>query len=107
MSGPELSDADKGTGDWRTMEEKAADIAQAKALREQARTGGLRFEAYLPPGRHRELALIERLNLIGAEIVKQRRLLREINDTNLKDFRDPLENIPSLARPSPRNFPDC
>jgi hypothetical protein len=27
----------------------AADIAQAKALREQARAGGLRFEVYLPP----------------------------------------------------------
>jgi hypothetical protein len=26
------------------------DIAQAKALREQACAGGLRFEAYLPPG---------------------------------------------------------
>jgi antitoxin ParD1/3/4 len=25
-------------------------IAQAQALREQARAGGLRFEAYLPPG---------------------------------------------------------
>src|ERR1019366_7342507 len=33
---------------WRTAEEKARDIAQAKALKEQARNGGLRFEAYLP-----------------------------------------------------------
>lgn len=36
--------------DWRTADERASDIAQAKELREQARKGGLRFEAYLPPG---------------------------------------------------------
>jgi antitoxin ParD1/3/4 len=35
---------------WRTAEEKARDIAQARALKEQARKGGLRFEAYLPSG---------------------------------------------------------
>ncbi|MGP7983740.1 hypothetical protein [Rhodoblastus sp.] len=35
---------------WRTAEEKARDIAQARALKEQARQGGLCFEAYLPPG---------------------------------------------------------
>jgi Arc/MetJ-type ribon-helix-helix transcriptional regulator len=34
---------------WKTAEEKANDIAQARALREQARAGGLRFDAYLPP----------------------------------------------------------
>jgi len=33
---------------WRTAEERARDIAQAKALKEQAAKGGLRFEAYLP-----------------------------------------------------------
>ena len=42
------------TGDledgWRTAEERARDIALARALKEQARKGGLRFEAYLPPG---------------------------------------------------------
>ena len=36
--------------DWRTAEERAGDIAQAKALREQASKGGLRFEVYLPSG---------------------------------------------------------
>jgi len=36
--------------DWRTAEQSASDIAQAKALRQQASQGGLRFEAYLPPG---------------------------------------------------------
>ncbi len=36
-------------GDWRTAAERAADIAQAEGLKEQARVGGLRFEAYLPP----------------------------------------------------------
>jgi len=36
--------------DWRTAEERASDIAQAEALRQQASQGGLRFEAYLPPG---------------------------------------------------------
>jgi antitoxin ParD1/3/4 len=33
---------------WRTAEEKALDIAQARALMSSARKGGLRFEAYLP-----------------------------------------------------------
>jgi antitoxin ParD1/3/4 len=34
--------------DWRTAAERESDIAQARTLREQARKGGLRFEAYLP-----------------------------------------------------------
>jgi antitoxin ParD1/3/4 len=34
--------------DWRTAAERESDIAQARALREQARKGGLRFEVYLP-----------------------------------------------------------
>ena len=37
-------------GDRRTPSERARDIAQAKALREQACKGGLRFEVFLPPG---------------------------------------------------------
>ena len=37
-------------GDWRTPADRARDIAQAKALREQASKGGLRFEVFLPPG---------------------------------------------------------
>ena len=36
--------------DWPTAEQKARNIAQAKALKEIAQKGGLRFEAYLPPG---------------------------------------------------------
>ncbi len=39
---------DDMTGD-ELLDDNAAERAQAKALREQARTGGLRFEAYLPP----------------------------------------------------------
>jgi hypothetical protein len=35
--------------DWRTAAERESDIAQARDLREKARKGGLRFEAYLPP----------------------------------------------------------
>jgi len=35
--------------EWGSPEGKARQAAQAKALREQARAGGLRFEAYLPP----------------------------------------------------------
>ena len=34
--------------DWRTAAERESDMAQARTLREQARKGGLRFEAYLP-----------------------------------------------------------
>jgi hypothetical protein len=34
---------------WDSPEAEAARIAQARAVREQARKGGLRFEAYLPP----------------------------------------------------------
>ena len=35
---------------WGCPEVKAMRIAQARALKEQAGKGGLRFEAYLPPG---------------------------------------------------------
>jgi antitoxin ParD1/3/4 len=35
--------------DWRTAEERARDVAQAGALKEQASKAGLRFETYLPP----------------------------------------------------------
>ncbi|MFY9642835.1 MAG: hypothetical protein WCD20_03945 [Rhodomicrobium sp.] len=35
--------------DWRAAAERESDIAQARSLRGQARKGGLRFEAYLPP----------------------------------------------------------
>ena len=38
----------EASSDWRTAEDRASDIAQAKALREQASQGGLRFEVYLP-----------------------------------------------------------
>lgn len=34
--------------DWRTAAERETGIAQARALREQARKGGLRFEVFLP-----------------------------------------------------------
>ena len=34
--------------DWRTPADRARDIAQAKALRERACKGGLRFEVFLP-----------------------------------------------------------
>ncbi len=46
----DTNDADEVGPDWRRPEERERDIAQAKALREQARRGGLRFEVYLPPG---------------------------------------------------------
>ncbi len=36
--------------DWRTADQKARDIAQARALRDQASKGGLRFEVFLPSG---------------------------------------------------------
>lgn len=35
--------------DDELLDDNPAERAQAKALREQARAGGLRFEAYLPP----------------------------------------------------------
>ena len=37
------------TDAWDSPEAEAARISQARALREQASKGGLRFEAYLPP----------------------------------------------------------
>jgi len=37
------------TDAWDSPEAKAARIAQAKTLRQQAGKGGLRFDAYLPP----------------------------------------------------------
>ena len=36
--------------DWRNPGDRERDIAQARALRDRAREGGLRFEAFLPPG---------------------------------------------------------
>ena len=41
---------DDGDDDWRTADEKAAAIARARELKDQASDGGLRFDAYLPPG---------------------------------------------------------
>lgn len=38
------------SGDWRSPEEREADIRQARLLMDQASAGGLRFESYLPPG---------------------------------------------------------
>ncbi len=40
---------DTSDSDWRTREHRERDIAQAKALKDQARQGGLRFEVFLPP----------------------------------------------------------
>jgi antitoxin ParD1/3/4 len=34
---------------WDRPDDRAKRLAQARALRQQARSGGLRFEAYLPP----------------------------------------------------------
>jgi len=51
-----MSDADERPhsadipSDWRNPKDRERDIAQAKALRDRAREGGLRFEAFLPPG---------------------------------------------------------
>jgi hypothetical protein len=40
----------EASGDaWNSPEARAERIAQARALREPAGKGGLRFEAYLPP----------------------------------------------------------
>jgi len=35
--------------EWPSAEQKAKNVAQATALREQAKAGGLRFSVYLPP----------------------------------------------------------
>jgi len=45
-----MSDSQAAKDEWPSAEEKAKNIAQAKALRVQAEKGGLRFSAYLPPG---------------------------------------------------------
>lgn len=45
-----MSDSQACKDEWPSPEEKAKNIAQAKALRAQAEKGGLRFSAYLPPG---------------------------------------------------------
>ena len=44
---PTMTEASPGA--WDSPEAAAARIAQARALREQAGKGGLRFDAYLPP----------------------------------------------------------
>ena len=45
-----MCDESDTQNDWRTPADRARDIAQARALREQACKGGLRFEVFLPPG---------------------------------------------------------
>ena len=45
-----MSESQAAKDEWPSAEEKAKNIAQAKALRVQAEKGGLRFSAYLPPG---------------------------------------------------------
>jgi antitoxin ParD1/3/4 len=45
-----MSDSQAAKDEWPSAEQKAKNIAQAKALRVQAEKGGLRFSAYLPPG---------------------------------------------------------
>jgi len=45
-----MEDSEVTAWEWPSAEEKAENVAQAIALREQARLGGLRFDAYLPPG---------------------------------------------------------
>jgi hypothetical protein len=45
-----MSDSQAAKDEWPSAEEKAKNIAQAKALRVQAEKGGLRFSTYLPPG---------------------------------------------------------
>jgi antitoxin ParD1/3/4 len=45
-----MSDFQAAKNEWSSAEEKAKNIAQAKALRAQAEKGGLRFSVYLPPG---------------------------------------------------------
>jgi hypothetical protein len=44
-----MSGSESVQGEWPSAEEKAKNMAQAKALRSQAEKGGLRFNAYLPP----------------------------------------------------------
>lgn len=39
----------ESVNEWPSAEEKAKNVAQAIALREQAKAGGLRFGVYLPP----------------------------------------------------------
>jgi len=45
-----MTDESDTQEDWRTPADRERDIAQAEALREQARNGGLRFEVFLPSG---------------------------------------------------------
>lgn len=44
-----MSEAEEDLECWPSAEERAKSLAQARTLRKQARKGGLRFEAYLPP----------------------------------------------------------
>jgi antitoxin ParD1/3/4 len=49
LAAQSMSDSEATPDEWPPAEEKAKNIARAKALREQAEKGGLRFSAYLPP----------------------------------------------------------
>jgi antitoxin ParD1/3/4 len=47
--GADMSESESVHDEWPSAQEKAKNIAQAKALGGQAEQGGLRFSAYLPP----------------------------------------------------------
>ena len=49
LNAPEIYRTQEGDMTGDELPDDPAERAQAKALREQARAGGLRFDAYLPP----------------------------------------------------------
>jgi len=44
-----MSEPESVHNEWPSAEEKAKSVAQAIALKERAKVGGLRFSVYLPP----------------------------------------------------------
>jgi antitoxin ParD1/3/4 len=87
---------------WPTAAEKAEAIAQARALKQQARKGGLRFEVYLPPG------LAEWLLEPHADLRRElltRTVQAAIDDPRpsipAQEVMERLKKIPAEPRPEP------
>ena len=100
--------------DWLTPEDRAAITAQAGALREQARAGGLRFEAYLPPHLAEwVLGLVEQGSFTGPDEAAfvlltqamelephadlRRELLKRRIEASINDPRPPLDGEAVMA----------
>jgi hypothetical protein len=100
----DIDDSDEPR-DWRTPADRARDIAQADALREQASQGGLRFEVVLPCGLAEwVLDFVERGVFVDPSesvfvILGERKDLEPHNDLRTELLKRTLEASMNYTRP--------